>query len=350
MQYRQALQLVADHSTVSLARRFIGHPVLGIINGRAGTTAKHRLLLRVVENLTPAGSERTKSNDDLNVSTVWTDTVDALHEVMARWIRREYRSGGPAPIVVSFGGDGTHNQVLQAVDNVPEVPSEGIWYFRVPLGSGNDAVGVESLEDVLDSLQGELAPRWIPEVEVVTPRRTLRAFNIASVGIDAFVTMMHHRLRKLLPGNTYRLIANAALLIYEKLVNLGPMSIVSDGEDLGTGDRILVAFGVHGHLTYGDHIRILPNEENLCIFNRASLLVKLKMKKLLMHGNHVHETVTTMRKTSEITIRYDRRITVQVDGEADWLEPEDFPLVMRTRDRSRKVLQPARFAEAETRI
>lgn len=335
MQYRDALQLIADYVTASLARARPGHPVLGVINSRAGTAARHRAVIQVAENLTISRGD----TDGEDLTTVWTDSVEALHEVMQRWVERVgARSGGKTPIIASFGGDGTHNQVLRAVPSGPDGEAPQIWFFRVPLGSGNDAVGVSSLPAVIESLSAPLEPVWIPEVEVRTPRRTLRSFNIASVGIDAFVTMMHHRLRKALPGNTYRIIANLALLIYERLVNLGPISVETAEEDLGEARRALIAFGVHGNLTYGDHIRILPGEENLCVFESVSLLGKLKMKRLLMEGNHVHQPLTTMRSTNRITLRYDRRLTVQVDGEADWLEAEDFPLVMQIRERSRMVL------------
>ncbi|TVR68930.1 MAG: hypothetical protein EA427_09265 [Spirochaetaceae bacterium] len=343
MQYRDALQTLADHVVLSLATAFPGHPVLGVINGRAGTAARHHALLRTAASLprhprVESWPEQSRSS----VSTVWTDSVEALHDVMNNWIERfdgDRGSRNHTPIIASFGGDGTHNQVLRAVPAGRDGGVRDVWFFRVPLGSGNDAVGISSLPEVLGSISSRLVPVWIPEVEVQSPRRTLRAFNIASVGIDAFVTMMHHRLRVALPGNTYRIIANLALLIYERLVKLGPISVVTDQEDLGTRERVLIAFGVHGHLTYGDHIRILPTEENLCLFDRVSLWGKIRMKRLLMEGNHVHEAITTMRRAGEMRLSYEGRLPVQVDGEAEWLEAEDFPLVMRTRERSRLVLQ-----------
>lgn len=337
MQYHDALQTVADHVVLSLAAAFPGHPVLGVINGRAGTAARHNALLRVAGTI-PRRQEPTE-----RVSTVWTDTVEALHEVMNQWlgrVRGERKGSGGTPIVASFGGDGTHNQVMRAVPAGEDGTVSDVWFFRVPLGSGNDAVGISSLPEVLRMIASDLVPRWIPEVEVLSPRRTVHAFNIASLGIDAFVTMLHHRLRKMLPGNTYRIIANLALLIYERLVGLGPIHLFTEEEDLGSRERVLIAFGVHGRLTYGDHIKILPTEENLCAFDRVSLRGKLRMKRLLMAGNHVHEAVTTMRKTREIRLLYRGRLPLQVDGEAEWLEEEDFPLIMRARERSRLVLQP----------
>lgn len=332
MHYRESLQLLADYITTSLAACFPGHPVLGVINERAGTVTRHGELEAVVDRLPRS---LPPPSTEVNSSTVWTDSVEALQDVLSDWFDRSVTRKTPTPIVVSLGGDGTHNQVMRSVT----ASAENIWFFRVPIGSGNDAVGIDSLQEVLASLSADLAPVWVPEVEVVTPRRTLHAFNIASVGIDAFVTMMHDRLRRVLPGNTYRIVANIAILAYERLVNLAPLHIVTADEDLGSQERILVAFGVHGKLTYGDHIRILPGDDNLCIFRRVSLRQKLRMKRLIFRGEHVNHPITTMRQTREITLHYNQRLPVQVDGEADWLEPDDFPLIMRTRERARRVLQ-----------
>lgn len=343
MQYRDGLQRIAEHVTFSLGAAFPGHPVLGVINGKAGTVARHHALQRVAESLARSPVSLGEGADPADITTVWTDSVDALHEVMSGWLRRVgEKKKSPTPIIASFGGDGTHNQVMRSIPEPRTGAGPDVWFFRVPLGSGNDAVGAATLPEVLGSLSEPLAPVWIPEVEVETPRRTLGAFNIASVGIDAYVTMMHHHLRNALPGNTYRIIANLALLIYERLVNLGPLSINAGGEDLGRGKRVLIAFGVHGNLTYGDHIRILPGEENLCVFESVSLLEKIRMKKLLMKGAHVHQPITTMRSAREILIEYDRKLPVQVDGEAEWLAAEDFPLTMRVRDNARMVLQAER--------
>lgn len=337
MHYHSALQAIADYVTTRLARHFPGQAVLGVINGRAGTVSRHRMVQRVVEELSatvPQWPRAVESGSD--VTTVWTESVEGLHGVVRDWYRRNSQTKRKPPILVSLGGDGTHNQVMRAL----EVAGDRVWYFRVPLGSGNDAVEMESLGQLLLALEEKPIPKWIPEVRVQTPRQSFRAFNITSVGIDAFVTMKHQQLRRVLPGNTYRIIANAAVLIFERLVGLGPTSITTPEEDLGCAERVLIAMGVTGRRTYGDHIRILPGDENLCILGSASLRNKLRLKKLLFAGDHVFDPIATMRRTESVTIDYDGRLPMQVDGEATWLESEDFPLTMRIHPRALLVVEP----------
>lgn len=334
MNYRQALQSVADHVTSRLAGKFPGHPVAGIINGRAGTVIRHRKLQHFMQSIPAPRVDKRKGI--VPVTTVWTDSVAATESFLRDWLDRHSGSRGARPIVVSLGGDGTHNQVMLAAGDRARTP----WYYRVPLGSGNDAVGDDTVQSILAELEGELRPMWIPSVEVRTQRETHVAFNIASIGIDAFVTMMHQRLRDKLPGNTYRIIAAGALLVYERIVDLGPLAIRTPNEDLGCRERMLIALGVRGGLTYGDHIRILPGEENLCVLNKASLREKLRMKRLLFRGEHVGQPITTMLRTDSVTLLYDRPQYLQLDGEPRRLEREDFPLTMSVRSRSRRVLRP----------
>jgi diacylglycerol kinase family enzyme len=332
---------VADHVVSKLAGKFPGHSVVGIINGRAGTVVRHRTLQHVAGTLPIPRADHRKGV--IPATTIWTDSVAATASFLGDWLDRNPGRRGTRPIVVSLGGDGTHNQVMLAAGDRSRTP----WYFRVPLGSGNDAVGGDSVDSTLKTLDGELEPVWIPSVEVRTTRGTYVAFNIASLGIDAFVTMLHQRLRSKLPGNTYRIIAAGALLVYERIVDLGPLAIRTSDEDLGCRERMLIAFGVRGGLTYGDHIRILPGEENLCVLNKASLREKLRMKRLLFRGDHVGEPITMMRRTDSVTLLYDRSLYLQLDGEPCLLEPEDFPVTLSVRPRSRRVLQPVTASREE---
>jgi diacylglycerol kinase family enzyme len=347
MRYLDALQAIADRAVRVITERFPGHPLLVIVNRSAGTAARHRRLRRVVSQLPPLKPLSGSLQESASATIIWTDSVAILRESIQQWFQK-LPAGHSAPIVVSIGGDGTHNQVFQAGRAV----SEQIWYYRLPVGSGNDAVPDTSVVEALQALDHPCAPQWIPAVEVVTRRARYEAFNIASVGIDAFVTAMHQRWRRRLPGNTYRLIANVALLLYEPLVRLAPMTIVvrNDGsapEVLVTAPQrvMLAAFGAGGNRTYGDHIRILPDRRNICVITHAGLLRKLAMKRLLFHGSHPEQRETLMAEGMEMELHYDRSLPLQVDGEAAWLQPEDYPVTIRVVPRAARILEPLRVAQ-----
>jgi diacylglycerol kinase family enzyme len=272
----------------------------------------------------------------------WT----ASGEEARRRVRERLDSAGSAPpIVVSLGGDGTHNHVLQAGLE----GDKGALFLRLPLGSGNDAAGTASLQDALDGLESMVAPVRIPAVRITGQRSSHVAFNIASVGIDAYVTILHDRWRTILPGNTYRLLVDLAVLRYDRALGVGGMGIVvthpgGTSVDLGSEPRSLVAFGATGHRTYGDHMAVLPGEENLCVIARTGLFDKLRMKGLFYRGAHVDEPITSMHRARSIVLNYESRLPLQFDGETRWLEVEDFPVRMEIIADAVPVLGPARVA------
>lgn len=340
MTYTDALQFLADRAALLVLQSCGEHPVLAIINVAAGTAARHRQVVRKVAAMQPV--RREESHRQLLerwLTTVWTDSPDILEDVLHRWIdpmKRTVRRC--APLVITLGGDGTHNAVMQAGYRV----SRDLLYLRLPLGSGNDAVPMGTLEEVFAALEEPITPRWIPSIEVWTARgRQYRGFNVASLGIDAWVTALHHRLRRRLPGNTYRIIATPALLFYESIVKLQDMTVMlENGADI-TGRRVMiVALGVSGHRTYGDHIAVLPDHRNLCVLFHAGLRGKLAMKKRLLEGTHTTGEYSHMAETTGVEIRYNGRIPLQVDGEAVWLEREDFPVTLRLQQQTVQTIEP----------
>lgn len=336
MEYRHAVKRIVAVIDSAVAGTFPDRDRIYIANPHAGTHYRHHRTVTVASHYHDGAVDR-----DLEI--YWTESPKEAREVI--------RALSTPTIVVSLGGDGTHNHCLRAGMEV----SEGISFLRVPLGSGNDAGATASLKEFLAALHHPLRERPIPAVRVFRNGRENgtpeAAFNIASVGIDAFITAMHDKWRAILPGNTYRLLVNLAVLRYERLVNLGPSRLKlsrSPGErsdatahvDDGMKTRILIAMGVSGNRTYGDHMRVLPGEENVCVLGTASLRDKFRMKRLFYAGRHVDEDITTMHSAKGIEIEYDGPMPLQMDGEAMWLQREDFPLRMEIRTDAVSIIDP----------
>lgn len=330
-----------------------------IINPVAGTHGYHEKALSACELL---GAEHR-----------WTDQfVDGIHVTeypghateIVQGLMDEASPEHPL-VIVSIGGDGTHNEVMQPVAagaakraGIPgdtSAPSERSTeenavtaYYRIPFGSGNDGADGTTLNESLNGLKSVLTLTAEPMVWVTTNELARAAFNIASVGIDAYITLVRQKLKPLFPGNTYRLITDATVLFYEYLEKLGDSQIeviTDDGRTLvRTSRHMLLAFGASGFRTYGNHMNVLPGEENLCVIDHDGLFTKLKMKKLFFKGDHVHEPLTTMLKAGKITIRYSRRLAVQLDGEPMWVPAEQFPIHLQRVPGAIPVLAPARIA------
>lgn len=341
--YRRAVTCIARWVRQKLGGWYPDRDIICIANDRAGTRYRHHIVERVAaERCRVAASE-----DDAD-PVWWTmDGDDARRRVAAAIAARR---DGPAPVFVSLGGDGTHNSVLSA-----GLGSEAL-FLRLPLGSGNDGPELTTLESALDVLNGAMVPRWIPALEAHSTSRRLIAFNIASLGLDAYVTILHDRFRSLLPGNTYRLLVDLAVLGYDRALRVGPMglsgvSVAGAAVSFPREPRSLVAMGVSGRRTYGDHMKVLPDDRNVCIVTQIGVRDKIRMKRLFYEGLHVDEPITTMAELAELTVEYGGRLPMQLDGEATWLEPAEFPVRLKVIPRGVRVLAEARLAAgpAETR-
>lgn len=338
--WETALLEIGERTAALVARQLPGRPVLVVMNRRAGTARRHHQILRALREMhredtgTPAPraiAPEAIAPDTTAPETIAPATIQELQEHLHQW---RDTIGPAAPVIISLGGDGTHNQVMHHGSTI--IPNAT--FVRLPLGSGNDGVVAQTLPAALTELSGAVAEQRIPAVVATTATGAIyRAFNIVSLGIDAFVPILHQRLRRVMPGNTYRIIANPTILFFERIVKLQPMTV--NGE---TAKVMLLAMGVSGNRTYGDHIRVLPGAENVCVVRSAGLRETFALKAKLLEGTHVHEPQVFTCNASEVTVEYRGRIPIQFDGEAFWLEPRDFPLHLEIDPAAVATLSPAR--------
>jgi len=231
--------------------------------------------------------------------------------------------------IIVLGGDGTHNEVLGSLSALPDDILDRITVFRLPLGTGNDGADADTLAASAEVLAGGGEVRKAGAVRI-SPRGlpSFHSFNIVSLGIDAFVTGMTNRFKRILPGDVYKLIADASTLFYEQLYGVKDMKIGLHGNGSKseiTGKFILVAFGVSGGRSYGDHKKVLPGMENLCAIRTRSIREKLALKPRLYEGTHTGLPGVEMLEAERIVIDYRGRIPMQTDGEARILFEENFP-------------------------
>jgi len=250
---------------------------------------------------------------------------------------------GPAWLVVLASGDGTSLEFLDELSRAPAELRERFTVLRLPMGTGNDGSDGRELSDSLSRLVGsgrvdvQPALRVIPNPAGPAARRApggeWRAFNIASVGLDAFVTRMTNRLKAILPGDSYKLWVDLASVFYDRLYDVGDMTILGTGPDGAEsaecdGRFLLVAMGVSGHRTYGSNKPILPDDDNVCAIHQMPLLRKLALKGPISSGRHRGLAEALLFSADRLELGYDRRVLAQMDGEAEELVAEDFPLVM----------------------
>ncbi|MCQ2612548.1 MAG: hypothetical protein MJ183_02970 [Treponemataceae bacterium] len=265
-------------------------------------------------------------------------------------------------LLITAGGDGTHLEVQTALakaafasDKDAELIRNNMTLLRLPFGTGNDGSDDRTLDKTLErfirpshvSLQravkvyyeGRIShdkknQRRIDKYDSLDATPPWYSFNIASIGIDAFVTYMTNKTKRIMPGDSYQLWVDLACVFYgfsfpAKTVKIRTFD--KDGNQLAeiSSPVEFALLGVSGHRTYGSDHRILPREDCFCTVKKMSLIRKLLRKSEFNDGSHVDDTkYCTMGQASKIIIDYDQDILVQMDGEVHLLRPGCYPLVM----------------------
>ena len=280
-------------------------------------------------------------------------------------------------IIITAGGDGTSLEVQTALYKCAmEGPKHRdaimnkITLLRLPLGTGNDGTDGHTIEETVGLLRGGLLftnarairvyPENTPDEAAVracgkNPEKyqdmnfqsPWYAFNIASIGLDAYVVYMTNTVKKKLPGNFYHLCVPLSGVVYDKHFPVDTMKIEMFGnkDDSVPAQEIntkitLLAFGASGNRVYGGGHKILPNENNLCVTPKINLAGLIKENHRFVDGSFVGTDLATLHQADKIRLSYNKAILMQCDGETVMLSPAHFPLIMELTDPCLRVLQP----------
>jgi diacylglycerol kinase family enzyme len=169
-----------------------------------------------------------------------------------------------------------------------------------------------------------------PAYTLAQSKGSLLAFNILSVGLDAFVTHMTNKMKGKLPGDFYKLWVDIAALLYDRLYTVGFLDVQVIGEETHSFREkiLLLALGASGHRTYGSQKKILPDSRNLCAVKQMPLIRKIALKGLFTTGGHIDKPESMMFNARRVEISGEHPILAQMDGETVLLQKEDFPVVI----------------------
>lgn len=298
--------------------------------------------------LSPGGAQRTDRT--VKVSTWVTDYPGHEKAILAHLQAADPTGPGDQRLVVIAGGDGTSRGALISALGLPQAVREQLLFFRLPLGTGNDAAESRDWNEALDLLSGrgsltaQAEPLKVIEVRV-PGQEPHYSFNIASVGLDAFVVHMTNRLKSWFPGDSYSLMVDVAALFYEAFVRVVPSTLVLSAQ----GQRVLewnqafllAALGASGHRTYGAGKKILPDADNFCLAGRKNLFTKLSYRKPFYRGTHRDLDGIVLASGDRLEVTSPVRIPLQMDGEVLWLDPTDFPVSFEVQDRGLQALRPS---------
>ncbi|MCL1813599.1 MAG: diacylglycerol kinase [Treponema sp.] len=246
----------------------------------------------------------------------------------------------PFYLFITAGGDGTSLEVLQTLYQAPSALLSRLVIIRLPLGTGNDGAEAWEMEDALKLF---INPTGIKtncgiKLSTVTGKtwpngEPLLAFNILSVGLDAFVTHMTNKMKGKLPGDSYKLWVDIAALLYDSIYKVDFMEVrgydEKNAEVINFKEKLLLcAMGISGKRSYGSHKMILPDDRNVCAIKQMPLFRKIMLKNLFSSGGHIGKPESILCNAVRIEITGSHPILAQMDGETVRLEKSDFPIVI----------------------
>ena len=245
--------------------------------------------------------------------------------------------GGQRPfhLIIAAGGDGTSLEVMTSLYHAPAEVRRDFAVLRLHMGTGNDGADAWDLDKALDLIifESELKEQRALRLITASGKGPFLAFNILSVGADAFVTHMTNKMKGKLPGDSYKLWVDVASLLYDRIYKVGIMDVrATDGagkEVMAFKEKLLLlAVGESGRRSYGSRNWIIPDERNVCAIKQMPLLRKLSLKADFTTGRHVNKAEAILWNAERIEFNSQYPILAQMDGETVLLEEKDFPAVI----------------------
>ena len=346
--FAEELRFLLSHSPLSLGLpvevELIANPTAGGFV-RTKYADRRAAELEVLHQLAAVLPER---DGEVRVRLHLTERVGHARE-LARAAFSEARDRGYPPalrLLVTAGGDGTASDSVDALMGLAPAERDRWLVLRAPLGTGNDGMEGRDLGAALGRLLGPCGVSrrkgLLARPNPAGGKSPIWSFNIASVGVDAFVADLTNRLKSVFPGDSYKFWVDVAAVTYDFVWPSRPMKVSASG---GDGERsieegcLLLAMGTSGHRQYGSNKKILPGEGNVCFIPKMSLLRKLAVKGPLSSGGHAAFPEVKLFSADRLVVDYPEALLFQADGEVTRLEAADFPLELELVPEAYSVLE-----------
>jgi len=338
--FAQALCAICERSAVSPGRPL---RCMAVVNPAAGgfiIKSKWEAHLKILNEYRQKAQESPQREIYKNIIVNLTDGKDSASKITKSFINRAEKDPEPFYLIISAGGDGTHCEVMYSIYNAPAHIRSNMAILKLPFGTGNDGADSPDLAGALDLLLNPVHVDFAPAVQLIPSQKGTAAakgpylaFNILSVGLDAYVTHQTNIMKGKSPGDSYKLWVDIAALLYDKKFKVDVMDVraldVNNQEIMSFNEKLLLlAMGAGGNRTYGSQQHILPDNRNVCGIKQMSLIKKLALKDKVLKGTHTGSPDVIILDAHRLEFTNKYPILAQMDGETVLLQPEDFPAVM----------------------
>ncbi len=210
-------------------------------------------------------------------------------------------------IVVSVGGDGTVNEIIQGIVN------SDIKLGIIPAGSGNDLARSIGIPKDIHSALSLILESNVRKVDV--GRANGKYFiNVAGIGFDVEVLKQLESIRKYFSGTLAYVLSVLKTLISYKFMNV---ILILDDQQI---EREILVLAIGNGKYYGGGMMITPSALvddgyfDICIINKLSKLRILKLFPTIFKGTHVNEPEVECFRAKRVKI-VSEDISVNCDGE-----------------------------------
>ena len=314
-----------------------------IVNPVAGSFRRRRTLQKIVDELEQRlhllRAKYAKKKIEINNIHI-TQYGGHERKIVDDIIESESRQRNNVErLIVAAGGDGMSNHICSSLLHADQKVLNSIKLLRFPLGTGNDCSDAKTYEDAYDLILGTQKTVEIDALEIVTGQTLLTpplyTFNVASIGLDAYITYLTNLFRRIIPGRTYKVLVNVGTLFYRHTFKPDAFDIAiwNRNRMISRIQKKITMFvaGVSGMRTYGGRIPVLPGQDNVCVVDEMSVRGQLKSKRSFYEGKHEQLPEVSFYSADNIVVDYHgNRIPLQVDGEDYVFQNKQFPLSMKS--------------------
>jgi len=331
--FAQSLTDICGRSLVAVNRPLCCMIIVNPVAGGYTIPSKWKNHVKVLEEYRQKAQANPQRQLYKNVLINLTEGRESAGKITETLIDKAVKNPIPFYLIISAGGDGTHSDVMRALYNAPDRVRSNIAVLRLPMGTGNDGSDGAHLAQALDLLINPVRIELAPAVQLTTcgpAKGPFLAFNILSVGLDAYVTHMTNKMKGKFPGDSYKLWIDIATLFYDRIYKVDFLEVKALDENnrevLSFREKLLLmAMGASGHRTYGSQQKILPDDRNVSCLKQTPLYRKIIIKGQVSKGKHTNNPEIIMLNAHRLEFSGKHPILAQMDGETITLQPDDFP-------------------------
>lgn len=220
-------------------------------------------------------------------------------------------------LIVSIGGDGTVNEIVNGIMKSKNDPSLGI----IPLGWANDFIKSTDIpSDIIEACQ-ILVRGKIKEIDVGMINEKIYFANICGVGFDAEVAQLANQIKSKHPNLR---ILSAFIYVFATVIKLlSPFSyhnvkIKFDGQEIHS--KILFIAISNGKI-YGGRFKITPEAIlddgllEICLVEEMGRFKYLSIIPKVFKGTHASIKGVNFYRAKEVIIQSSEPVLAQVSGE-----------------------------------